>query len=94
MRNANAIFFRCEHSYVRNNPLCLEILLFRTITYLDSEILFQSEFGQKARVCSEYLISERQPFIDPCISVNSVVEFPGAGSSRLRTINSELNGAT
>ena len=30
----------------------------------------------------------------PCISVCSVVEFPGAGSSRLRTINSELNGAT
>ena len=28
------------------------------------------------------------------ISVSSVVEFPGAGSSRLRTINSELNGAT
>ena len=27
-------------------------------------------------------------------SVSSVVEFPGAGSSRLRTINSELNGAT
>ena len=27
-------------------------------------------------------------------SVNSVVEFPGAGLSRLRTINSELNGAT
>ena len=28
-----------------------------------------------------------------CISVNSVVEFPGAGSGRLITINSELNGA-
>ena len=28
------------------------------------------------------------------ISVSSVVEFPGAGSSRLRIINSELNGAT
>ena len=27
-------------------------------------------------------------------SVSSVVEFPGAGLSRLRTINSELNGAT
>ena len=27
-------------------------------------------------------------------SVSSVVEFPGAGSRRLRTINSELNGAT
>ena len=27
-------------------------------------------------------------------SVNSVVEFPGAGSSRLRTINPKLNGAT
>ena len=28
------------------------------------------------------------------VSVSSVMEFPGAGSSRLRTINSELNGAT
>ena len=28
-----------------------------------------------------------------CISVNSVVEFPGAGLGRLITINSELNGA-
>ena len=28
------------------------------------------------------------------ISVSSVVEFPGAGSSSLRTINSELSGAT
>ena len=28
------------------------------------------------------------------ISVSSVVEFPGAGLSRLRTINSDLNGAT
>ena len=27
------------------------------------------------------------------ISVSSVVEFPGAGLSRLITINSELNGA-
>ena len=27
-------------------------------------------------------------------SVSSVVEFPGAGLGRLRTINSELNGAT
>ena len=27
-------------------------------------------------------------------SVSSVVEFPGAGLSRLRTINSKLNGAT
>ena len=27
-------------------------------------------------------------------SVSSVVEFPGEGLSRLRTINSELNGAT
>ena len=27
-------------------------------------------------------------------SVSSVVEFPGAGLSRLRAINSELNGAT
>ena len=32
--------------------------------HLDSESFFQSEFGQKARVCSEYLISERRPFID------------------------------
>ena len=28
------------------------------------------------------------------IIVSSVVEYPGAASSRLRTINSELNGAT
>ena len=28
------------------------------------------------------------------ISVSSVVEYPGAASSWLRTINSELNGAT
>ena len=28
-----------------------------------------------------------------CTSVNSVVEFPGAGLGRLITINSELNGA-
>jgi hypothetical protein len=28
------------------------------------------------------------------ISVRNVVEFPDAGLSRLRTINSELNGAT
>ena len=28
------------------------------------------------------------------ISVSSVVEYPGAASSRLRTINSELNGAS
>ena len=28
------------------------------------------------------------------ISVSRVVEFPGAGLSRLRTINSKLNGAT
>ena len=28
------------------------------------------------------------------ISVSSIVEFPGADLSRLRTINSELNGAT
>ena len=28
-----------------------------------------------------------------CISVNSVMEFPGAGLGRLITINSELNGA-
>ena len=27
------------------------------------------------------------------ISVNSVVEFPGAGLGRMKTINSELNGA-
>ena len=27
-------------------------------------------------------------------SVSNVVEFPGAGLGRLRTINSELNGAT
>ena len=27
------------------------------------------------------------------LSVNSVVEFPGAGLGRLITINSELNGA-
>ena len=40
------------------------ILLSRTITYLDSEILFQSEFGQKIRTCSKYMISERKPFID------------------------------
>ena len=33
-------------------------------------------------------------FLALFISVSSVVEFPGAGSSRLRTINSELNGAT
>ena len=43
-----------------------EILLSETIPFLDSEILFQSEFGQKAGACSEYLISERRPFIDPC----------------------------
>ena len=41
-----------------------EILLSETIPYLDSEIFFQSEFGQKAGACSEYLISERRPFID------------------------------
>ena len=48
------------------HPLDSEILLSETIPYLDSEIFFQSEFGQKAGACSEYLISERQPFIDPC----------------------------
>ena len=31
---------------------------------------------------------------DFMVSVSSVVEFPGTGLSRLRTINSELNGAT
>ena len=39
--------------------------------------------------CMEFLSGGRV-----CVSVSSVVEFPGAGSSRLRTINSELNGAT
>ena len=34
------------------------------------------------------------PLFKISISVSSVVEFPGAGLSRLRTINSELNGAT
>ena len=35
-------FFRCVHSYVQNN-------------HLDSEILFQSEFGEKSRFCTWYL---------------------------------------
>ena len=39
--------------------------------------------------CPQQLID-----LDVTNSVSSVVEFPGAGSSRLRTINSELNGAT
>ena len=29
-----------------------------------------------------------------CSSVSNVVEFPGAGLGRQRTMNSELNGAT
>ena len=49
----NNPLYRFGNTFVRNNPL----LRFRNI--------FQSEFGQKAGACSEYLISERRPFIDP-----------------------------
>ena len=39
-------------------------------------------------------IQQKVNFLITCpVSVSSVVEFLGAGSSRLRTINSELNGA-
>ena len=41
-----------------------------------------------------YFLKSDLIFVDQAHSVSSVVEFSGAGLSRLRTINSELKGAT
>ena len=51
--------------------------------------IFDDKEGRPVLFLTSNIITEDIP-----ISVSSVVEFPGAGSSRLRTINSELNGAT
>ena len=51
-------------------------------------LVFFFEFG----TCVSILLLKQS--IDLVSSVNRVVEYPGAGLGRLRTINFELNGAT
>ena len=76
MRAAQENFFRCVHSYViRPEQSSIFGNTFAQNNHLDSEILFQSEFGQKTRVCSKYMISERQPFIDPCLQIKAYLVF-------------------